>query len=133
MIKDMQQYLYGQLNKINSTRMAKATGNEHFNAYLPPDAANRVKRLRDQYELSDAEIIRRLVQKGLHADSRAQRYAEDARDLGKLLVGLGIGAFAVGLFFPTVSRAAAIVILLVFCSFGAAGLLLSDYLQPEGL
>lgn len=113
--------------------MASTSGNEQFNARLPADAANRLEHLMDQHDVSKSEITKRMVLKGLHADSRAQRYADDARDIGKLLIGLGVGAFAVGLFFPTVSTAGAIVIMLVFCSFGAAGLLLSDYLGPEGL
>ncbi len=113
--------------------MAQASKNNQFKTDLPEDMTDRVYGLMEAHDLSQAEVSRRLMKKGLYADSRAQRYADDARDIGKLLIGLGIGAFAVGLFIPGVRTVGVLVLMLVFCAFGMGGLLLSDYLEPEGL
>ena len=113
--------------------MAQSTEKEQFNVIFPKDVQNKVLTIKEENELKKSEVVERLVERGLHADSRAQKISDDLRQMGTLLFGLGVGAFIVGLFWPGMDASGPIVLMLVFMAFAAASYLLSDEFAPEDL
>lgn len=111
--------------------MAQTTGSEQFNVQLPPDVESSVMTIKDQRETSKAEVVRSLVERGLEADSRQESLASDVRQVGNILLGLGIGAFIVGQFMLGMTIIESAPVPLALVSFGGAAYIIAEELRPK--
>lgn len=107
-------------------------GREQFNTRLEQDRAQVIREVADEHDLDKSEVTRRFIQRGMDADSRAQKFSDDLRSVATNLWVIAAVVFGVGLFMPLGTRQV-LIYSLMFMTMGACAAILSDYLEPEGV
>lgn len=113
--------------------MSQGSSNSLYGAKLPPDTAKEVDAVQERYNLNKSEAVRRLIQRGLSADSKAEQFSQDFRHVAQNLWMIAGVTFVIGLFVVGYNLLTVLGATLVFFVLGACAALISDYYEPEGV